>query len=136
MIDVVYEDEYILLSMEEGGAKLSARVLCEDSIEYELEGLSEEEQSKFYSITKYHEIVLVESLSVDKNLRGRGFASLLLQELFKITKQKDYKYLYLNACPILGDQGLDLEALESFYARKGFKAFINQGSNVLMVKSI
>lgn len=136
MIKVEYNDDYIELSTEDGEAKLTARILNEDSIEYEIEDLSEETKNKFYSITKYHDLVLVENLFVEKQFRGKGFAGILLKELEKIVRSKNFKFLYLNACPILGEFALDLESLEEFYAKHGFKAFLNQENNTLMIKDL
>lgn len=130
-MEINFKDNYIIITDQ--GGKLTASILCEDSIEYELEGLSEDKVTEFYKITKYHDIVLIESLHVEKEYRGKGLASLLMIELEKVVKKNNYRFMYLNACPILAENGLELEELESFYQKRGFKVFLNQGRNTLMV---
>jgi GNAT superfamily N-acetyltransferase len=133
-MNISYQDNYIKIETE--GGSLTASILGEDSIEYELDGLSESKVNEFYEITKYHDIVLVESLSVDSEYRGQGIATALLKELENVVKEKNYRFMYLNACPILCEDGLDLEELEAFYMKRGFKIFLNQGKNTLMVRDL
>ncbi len=75
-------------------------------------------------------------MNVKEEFRGKGLASLLLKELEKFVKSKNLKFMYLNACPILAENGFNLEELETFYQSKGFKVFLNQGKNTLMVRDL
>lgn len=135
MIKVSFEEEYIYLTCV--GGKISARILSDDSIEYELDGHDEEYKEKFMEeIGQAQSILLIENIHVDEECRGEGLAGKLLEKLFEIAKDQCLTCLYLNASPILAEDGLDLESLTAFYERRGFNPLLNQDTNVLMLKKI
>ncbi len=55
---------------------------------------------------------VVKEFCVDKNIKGKGIGSMLLEEFTKRLKDKEIRRIILNTC-----KG---EATEGFYIRKGF----------------
>lgn len=68
----------------------------------------------------------------DTRMRGEGIAKKLMLQAIKKTIQLGYSQIYLNASP-MGVKGLDLPNLIGFYQKFGFKVFLNQGNNALMI---
>lgn len=134
MISINLNDEYINLKCE--GGSLRARILSDDLIDYELEGLEEDFKEKFREDIGDNSLLLIESLSVEEEFRGSGLGGDLFDKLFEFAKEQKLKCVYLNASPILAERGLDLESLTAFYERRGFEAVLNQDTNVLMLKKL
>lgn len=68
---------------------------------------------------------VVKEFCVDKNIKGKGIGSILLEEFSRRLKDKEIKRIILNTC-----RG---EATEGFYIRKGFNTIEDM---IFMTKEI
>jgi len=100
-----------------------------DSYQYEFDDVfSEEEFDKIYP---KDEIVKIEHIEIDDNLKNQGIATKLMGLIMNTMKKRGYTQFYLNASP-MGFTGLRLNDLTEFYKKFGFKELKHQGNNVLM----
>jgi GNAT superfamily N-acetyltransferase len=107
-------------------------VLTETYPEYEfIEDISEDKLAEL-GVEEGDLIGKIEHLEINDNFKGQGYAKLLMQKAIDVAKERDLMPLYLNASP-MGSSGLDLEDLTGFYESLGFKVFLNQGGNNLMI---
>lgn len=77
--------------------------------------------------------VKFEHLEVADEFKGKGIGSAIIEQLIKEAKKTKIKVWYLNASP-MGYKGLKLKDLTKFYKKFGFKTFLNQGGNEIMIK--
>jgi GNAT superfamily N-acetyltransferase/acetolactate synthase small subunit len=74
----------------------------------------------------------IEHIEVNNQYKGKGYGRLLMKKAIEVAKDKGLMPLYLNASP-MGYEGLDIYNLTSFYESFGFKVFLEQGNNNLMI---
>jgi GNAT superfamily N-acetyltransferase/predicted nucleotidyltransferase len=120
-INAIHDNKIIAsITME---PMLSAYWFFEDEI-------SEEQYDELFPEDKFMNIQhLVVS---DTRMRGEGIAKKLMIQAIKKSIQLGYAQIYLNASP-MGVEGLNLPNLIGFYQKFGFKVFLNQGNNALMI---
>jgi len=100
-----------------------------NSYQYEFDDVfSEEEFDKIYPKDN---IIKIEYIEIDDNLKNQGIATKLMGLIMNTMKKRGYTQFYLNASP-MGFTGLGLNDLIEFYKKFGFKELKYQGNNVLM----
>lgn len=77
----------------------------------------------------------IEHLEVNDKYKGMGYAKLLMKKILQFAKSNNYKQIYLNASP-MGSKGLGISDLVGFYKKFGFKTFLDQGNNHLMILNL
>jgi len=96
---------------------------------YEFDDVFSEEE--FGKIFPKDRIIKISHVTINKEYRNLGVGSKLMEKALKLMRSKGFDQFYLNASP-MGDRGLSLGDLVSFYKKFGFKEWLNQGGNVLM----
>lgn len=77
----------------------------------------------------------IESLDVDPEYRGKGYAQELLKYTVNWCKRQGFDGIILNASPS-GYPKVPLEQLVHLYSKLGFKEILDQGNNVIMFKRL
>ena len=129
-IKIETEDETTTLFLDDIGSI----TITETTPQYEfVDDISEDELE---SLDLYEDdfITKIEDLRVNDEYKGKGYAKLLMKKALDYIEE-NYSYpIYLNASPMLYQQGLNLNDLTGFYESFGFKVFKKQGGNNLMIK--
>jgi GNAT superfamily N-acetyltransferase len=99
-------------------------------------GLDGDNLEEFESAFKDPDFFIeLQSLMVDRDQRGKGHSKMILHCTLEYIKQRFGEVdVYLNASP-MGLDGLQLNALINLYEGFGFRVFLNQKTNVLMIKN-
>jgi ribosomal protein S18 acetylase RimI-like enzyme len=93
--------------------------------------ISEEEYDKLFP----EDIFLhIENIAINENYRGKGYAKKLLELIIDKAKKLEIKRIFLNCSPI--NIKKDLPRLIKLYESFGFKVFLHQGNNALMIKNL
>lgn len=81
---------------------------------------------------KFDRVVEVQTIQVDPSVQGKGIATKLLKSLLAEAKANEADAVILNASP-MGDAGLNLKELVSFYKKNGFKVIDKTKYNQTML---
>jgi N-acetylglutamate synthase-like GNAT family acetyltransferase len=109
-------------------------VLVETFPEYEFTEDIDEDTLNDLGLSEGDMIGKIEHIEIKDEYKGKGYAKLLMKKAIELAKQKGLMPLYLNASPMGSKRyGLSLEDLTDFYESFGFKVFLNQGNNNLMI---
>jgi len=109
-------------------------VLVETFPEYEFTEDIDEDNLNDLGLSESDMIGKIEHIEIKDEYKGKGYAKLLMKKAIELAKQKGLMPLYLNASPMGSKRyGLSLEDLTDFYESFGFKVFLNQGNNNLMI---
>lgn len=100
----------------------------------EFEGELTEDQ--YYELFTGGRVVKLEWLVVKNKYHGRGIASELIKHMLDDIKNIGIKQIYLNASPISGYHGLEIEDLTTLYKKFGFKTIVDHGNNRLMLLNL
>jgi GNAT superfamily N-acetyltransferase len=77
----------------------------------------------------------IESIDVEPEYRGKGYAQQLLTFVIDWAKKQRFDGLLLNASPS-GYPKVPLKQLLHIYSKMGFKEILNQKTNVIMYKKL
>ena len=93
-------------------------------------------EDKYLELFPNDELLYIPHLLIplDKH-KGEGVAKELMKRAINKGKQLGFTQITLNASP-MGTKGLEVNALEKFYESLGFKTFLHQGNNALMVLNL
>lgn len=100
--------------------------------EYEFIDDVDEETLEELGVEEGDMIGKIEHIKINDEYKGQGYAKLLMTKAIEEAKEKGLMPLYLNASP-MGNRGLDIDDLTAFYETFGFKVFLEQGNNNLMI---
>lgn len=116
--------------------KLIAKLTMEDMQNAYWYFENEISEEQYYELFPDDRFMNIQSLEVsDPRMRGEGIAKELMVRAIAKAKQLGYKQIFLNASP-MGNKGLNLPSLTSFYESLGFKPFLHQGDNTLMILNL
>jgi len=85
---------------------------------YEFEG--EMSEDDFYEIFEDGNFIKIEYIKIEDKYKNKGYGKLLLSKAIDYVKEIGESVIYLNASP-MGNTGLALPELVSFYKKFGFK---------------
>ena len=109
-------------------------ILVETFPEYEFTEDVDEYTLNDLGLSEGDMIGKIEHIEIKDEYKGKGYAKLLIKKAIELAKEKGLMPLYLNASPMGSKRyGLSLEDLTGFYESFGFKVFLNQGNNNLMI---
>lgn len=87
------------------------------------ENIKEKDYDKIFFLYIY-------SVKTHTKYRGKGYASILMNNLVNKSNELDYPYILLKAFPV---EKSDINRLVDFYSRFGFKKINKSGEGVFMV---
>jgi GNAT superfamily N-acetyltransferase len=95
---------------------------------------SEEEYDKLFYGNNVYDITFFE---IDTKYKSKGYAKPIFKYVLNyIIDTLKADQIYLNACPITIQRGLNMNDLIGFYESFGFNIVLDQGYNKLMIKNI
>lgn len=131
-----FEDQYRFKLLTDSGeviGNLSASVIY-DPYDYDFDHIISE--SKFNKFITNCCVIKIEDLTVFEDYRGKGGAKMLLKHALEVFEYDGYPETYLNACPMGVSNILPLKPLVNLYKSFGFRKIIDQGRNVMMIRTI
>ena len=109
-------------------------ILVQTSPEYEFTEDIDEDTLEELNVSDGDMIGKIEHLEVNDKFKGKGYAKSLMNKAIEIAEEYGWMPLYLNASPMGSKRyGLNIEDLTGFYETFGFKVFLEQGNNNLML---
>jgi GNAT superfamily N-acetyltransferase len=127
---IFFEEERIEISIKDIGKV----ILVETYPEYEFSEDVGEDGLEELNVEEGDLIGKIEHLEIEDKYKGKGYAKLLMNKAIEVAKEKGLMPLYLNASPMGSKRyGLDVDDLTGFYESLGFKVFLRQGGNNLMI---
>ena len=109
-------------------------ILVQTSPQYEFIEDIDEDTLEELNVSEYDMIGKIEHLEVNDKFKGKGYAKSLMNKAIEIAEEYGWMPLYLNASPMGSKRyGLNIEDLTGFYETFGFKVFLEQGNNNLML---
>lgn len=131
--DFTKSDEIVINALLKGEVvgTISATYLL-DIYEYELsDDFSEEQACEMFP---NNEAIKLNYLSVEEKERGKKIGVELFRRMMQYLEDQGHTHFYLNASP-MGFGGAPLSKLVDIYKRFGFRVILDQGKNVLMIKT-
>ena len=109
-------------------------ILVQTSPQYEFIEDIDEDTLEELNVSEDDMIGKIEHLEVNDKFKGKGYAKSLMNKAIEIAEENGWMPLYLNASPMGSKRyGLNIEDLTGFYETFGFKVFLEQGNNNLML---
>ena len=109
-------------------------ILVQTSPQYEFIEDIDEDTLEELNVSEHDMIGKIEHLEVNDKFKGKGYAKSLMNKAIEIAEEYGWMPLYLNASPMGSKRyGLNIEDLTGFYETFGFKVFLEQGNNNLML---
>lgn len=125
------QEEYLYYKMFFG-----SDLYCSCSIEIEVDPFSELShiypESKIQKTFDSELIVKLDDLKTDGDLQKEGIGTIMMNFVLEDLKKRNYKFVYLNACPI-GKNKIPLEKLVNFYKKFQFKEISKNNRNAEMI---
>ena len=127
------KEDYITITLREetnfiGSCYLDIKV---HSYWYFEDDISEEEYNKLFTEDMF---LHIENLAINIKYRGKGYAKKLVGLAIDKANELGIKRVFLNAYHI--SMNKDLPRLIRLYESFGFKVFLHQGDNDLMIKTL
>ena len=127
------EEDVIIITLRDNKKFIGSSYLDikENAYWYFKDDISEEEYDKLFP----EDIFLhIENIAINENYRGKGYAKKILKLIIYKAKELGIKKIFLNCSPI--NLKKDLPRLIKLYESFGFKVFLHQGNNALMIKNL
>lgn len=103
---------------------ISKEVVGKIIIEHVFDGYRDFEEymsdDEYYDLFGDDDFYKIETIEVNDNFKGKGYANLLMNKAIDFVKSLDGRAIYLNASP-MGFTGLDIGNLVTFYEKFGFR---------------
>lgn len=130
-VKAVHDDEYTNLELYKSGKRLAYISFREIQYGYYIfeDDMEEDEYNELFPDDEF---AYLETLHVEPEHRGKGYARKLIGEALKYIRSKGLRQVYLNASPSY-DSSLALPDLVNLYKSFGFKELSGYAGNVEML---